>query len=138
VMSDMERVEALRATSLQDKFICRRVFGIYVSLRVEKNILIMSTEMMSNMLAEYFKTKPVLKAWLFGSFARGEETSQSDVDILIVLDHSQTVGMDFFGMYEELKELLGRNVDLVTERSLAPFARKSVEQDRKLVYERTA
>lgn len=67
-----------------------------VSLRVEKNILIMSTEMMSNMLAEYFKTKPVLKAWLFGSFARGEETSQSDVDILIVLDHSQTVGMDFF------------------------------------------
>lgn len=109
-----------------------------VSLRVEKNILIMSTEMMSNMLAEYFKTKPVLKAWLFGSFARGEETSQSDVDILIVLDHSQTVGMDFFGMYEELKELLGRNVDLVTERSLAPFARKSVEQDRKLVYERTA
>ena len=109
-----------------------------VSLRVEKNILIMSTEMMSNMLAEYFKTKPVLKAWLFGSFARGEETSQSDVDILIVLDHSQTVGMDFFGMYEELKELLGRNVDLVTERSLAPFAWKSVEQDRKLVYERTA
>ena len=64
----------------------------------------MSTEMMSNMLAEYFKTKPVLKAWLFGSFARGEETSQSDVDILIVLDHSQTVGMDFFGMYEELKD----------------------------------
>lgn len=61
----------------------------------------MSTEMMSNLLAEYFKTKPVLKAWLFGSFARGEETSQSDVDILIVLDHSQTVGMDFFGMYEE-------------------------------------
>ena len=98
----------------------------------------MSTEMMSNMLAEYFKTKPVLKAWLFGSFARGEETSQSDVDILIVLDHSQTVGMDFFGMCEELKELLGRNVDLVTERSLAPLARKSVEQDRKLVYERTA
>ena len=98
----------------------------------------MSTETMLNMLAEYFKTQPVLKAWLFGSFARGEETSQSDVDILIVLDHSQTVGMDFFGMYEELKDLLGRNVDLVTERSLAPFARKSVEQDRKLVYERTA
>ena len=101
-----------------------------------KNSLIMSAEMMSNMLAEYFKTKPILKAWLFGSFARGEETSQSDVDILIVLDHTQTVGMDFFGMYEELKDLLGRNVDLVTERSLAPFARKSVEQDRKLVYER--
>ena len=93
---------------------------------------------MQETLAEYFKTKPVLKAWLFGSFARGEETAKSDVDILVVLDHSQPVGLEFFGMYEDLKELLGRNVDLVTERSLASFARKSVERDRRLVYERTA
>lgn len=98
----------------------------------------MNTQTIINTLSEYFKTQPVLKAWVFGSFARGEENPQSDVDILVVLDHSQIVGMDFFGMYEELKELLGRNVDLVTERSLAPFARKSVEQDRKLIYERTA
>lgn len=93
---------------------------------------------MQKTLAEYFKTKPVLKAWLFGSFARGEETAKSDVDILVVLDHSQPVGLEFFGMYEDLKELLGRNVDLVTEHSLASFARKSVERDRRLVYERTA
>jgi len=98
----------------------------------------MNTETMLSLLAEYFKTQPVLKAWLFGSFARGEETPQSDVDILVVLDHSQTIGMDFFGMYEELQELLGRNVDLVTERSLAPFARKSVEKDKMLIYERIA
>ena len=98
----------------------------------------MDVSMMQKTLAEYFKTKPVLKAWLFGSFARGEETAKSDVDILVVLDHSQPVGLEFFGMYEDLKELLGRNVDLVTERSLASFARKSVERDRRLVYERTA
>ena len=98
----------------------------------------MSTKNMTKMLAEYFKTQPVLKAWLFGSFARGEETPKSDVDILVVLDHSQPVGLKFFGMYEDLKELLGRNVDLVTESSLAPFARKSVERDRQLIYERTA
>jgi hypothetical protein len=98
----------------------------------------MDTDTIFRTLTEYFKTQPVLKAWVFGSFARGEETPQSDVDILVVLDHSQTVGMNFFGMYEELKDLLGRNVDLVTERSLAPFARKSVEQDRKLIYERIA
>ena len=98
----------------------------------------MDTDTIFRTLTEYFKTQPVLKAWVFGSFARGEETPQSDVDILVVLDHSQTVGMNFFGMYEELKDLLGRNVDLVTDRSLAPFARKSVEKDKKLVYERTA
>ena len=93
---------------------------------------------MQKMLADYFKTQPVLKAWIFGSFARGEESEDSDVDILIVLDHSQPVGLKFFGMYEDLRELLGRNVDLVTEGTLAPFARKSVERDRQLIYERTA
>ena len=98
----------------------------------------MSTQQMTQQIAEYFKTQPVLKAWLFGSFARGEETPESDVDILVILDHSQPVGLKFFGMYEDLKELLGRPVDLVVERSLAPFARKSVEHDRKLIYVRTA
>ena len=93
---------------------------------------------MTELLADYFKTKPVLKAWLFGSFSRGEEKPDSDVDILVVLDPSRPVGLEFFGMYEDLKELLGRNVDLVTERSLASYARPSVEKDRKLVYERTA
>ena len=48
----------------------------------------MSTETMTKTIAEYFKTQPVLKAWLFGSFARGEETPCSDVDILFVPDYS--------------------------------------------------
>ena len=98
----------------------------------------MSTKTMTKMLAEYFKTQPVLKAWLFGSFARGEETPISDVDILVVLDHSQPIGLKFFGMWNDLEQLLGRSVDLVTEGSLADFARKSVEQDKILIYERAA
>ena len=98
----------------------------------------MSTKAMIQLIADYFKTQPVLKAWIFGSFSRGEETSDSDIDILVVLDESQHVGMKFFGMYEDLKALLGRNVDLVTDRSLAPFARESVDRDKILIYERTA
>ena len=43
----------------------------------------MSTQAMTKLIADYFKTQPVLKAWLFGSFARGEETPESDVDILV-------------------------------------------------------
>lgn len=98
----------------------------------------MSTKTMTQLIADYFKTQPVLKAWIFGSFSRGEQAPDSDIDILIVLDDSQHVGMKFFGMYEDLKALLGREVDLVTERSLAPFARESVERDRILIYERAA
>ena len=44
----------------------------------------MSTEAITKKIADYFKTQPVVKAWLFGSFARGEETSDSDVDILVL------------------------------------------------------
>ena len=98
----------------------------------------MSTQAMTEKIAEYFKTQPVLKAWIFGSFSRGEQTPDSDIDILVVLDESQHVGMKFFGMYEDLKALLGRNVDLVTDRSLASFARESVDRDKILIYERTA
>ena len=98
----------------------------------------MSTQTMTQQIAEYFKTQPVLKAWLFGSFARGEQTENSDVDILVELDHSRPVGLQFFGMYEDLKEMLGRNVDLVVDRTLAPFARESVEHDKVLIYERAS
>jgi hypothetical protein len=98
----------------------------------------MNIQLISKTIAEYFKTQPVLKAWLFGSFARGEQKDGSDVDILVALDHSQVIGMKFFGMYEDLKELLGRDVDLVTEDSLADFARQSVDNDKILIYERTA
>lgn len=42
----------------------------------------MSQQAMTQLIAEYFKTQPVLKAWLFGSYARGEEREDSDVDIL--------------------------------------------------------
>jgi predicted nucleotidyltransferase len=98
----------------------------------------MSTQAMNQVIADYFKTQPVLKAWLFGSFARGEDTPLSDVDILIVLDHTQPVGLKFFGMWDDLERLLDRSVDLVTENSLADFARESVERDKVLIYERAA
>ena len=98
----------------------------------------MSTETMIKLIADYFKKQPVLKAWLFGSYSRGEQRPDSDVDILVSLDYSQPIGLQFFGMFEDLKDLLGRNVDLVTDRSLAPFAKETVNRDKILVYERTA
>ena len=97
----------------------------------------MTTQAMTQQIAEYFKTQPVLKAWLFGSFARGEEREDSDVDLLILPDMSQKFSLfTLGGMYMDLKELLGREVDLVPEGSLLPFAQETAEQDKKLIYER--
>ncbi len=92
----------------------------------------------SSAISEYFKTQPVLRAWLFGSFARGEETPLSDVDIIVSIDRSQPVGLKFFSMWNDLEEILGRSVDLVEEGTLAPFAVDSANKDKLLIYERTA
>ncbi len=98
----------------------------------------MNTEMIET-IREYFKTQPVLKAWLFGSYARGEETPESDVDILVVYDDSKPVGlMKIANMYVNLKKLLNREVDLVEEGTLLPFAVESANRDKKLIYERAS
>ena len=98
----------------------------------------MSTKTMNQVIADYFKTQPVLKAWLFGSFARGEETPRSDVDILFVPDRSGKPFTLFThgGMLMDLQELLGREVDLVEEGSLRPYAAESANRDKILIYER--
>ena len=72
-------------------------------------------------------------------FQDGEETPESDVDILFVPDMSAKFSLlTLGGMYMDLKELLGREVDLVPEGSLLPFAQKTADQDKKLIYERVA
>ena len=96
----------------------------------------MTTGMMTKTIAEYFKTQPVLKAWLFGSYSRGEQTKDSDVDILVLLDKSRPIGLKFFGMWNDLEELLGRKVDLVSDGTLLPFAQQSADKDKILIYER--
>ena len=98
----------------------------------------MDKEEIRHIVSRYFANQPVLKAWLFGSFARDEQTPLSDVDILVVLDRSQPIGLKFFGMWNDLEDLLDRSVDLVTEGSLAPFAVESVNRDKILIYERAA
>ena len=97
----------------------------------------MTTDEMIRVTADYFKTQPVLKAWLFGSFARGEEKPDSDMDILILPDMSGHFSLfTLGGMYMDLKEKLGREIDLVPEDSLMPFAQETANQDKKLIYER--
>ena len=56
-----------------------------------------------DLLRKYFSTQPVLKAWLFGSFSRGEETQDSDVDIIVSLDKSKPIGLKFFWNVERFR-----------------------------------
>ena len=83
----------------------------------------------------YFRTKPpVLKAWLFGSYARGEADAKSDVDLLVELDDAQATGIQFFGWPVELTELLGKPVDLGSADCVLPFYKSFIEADKALIY----
>ncbi|MDE6017746.1 MAG: nucleotidyltransferase domain-containing protein [Muribaculaceae bacterium] len=89
-------------------------------------------------IKRYFSDKPVLRAWLFGSCSRGEETPMSDIDILVDYDESNGVVslLKIGGMLMELSHLLGRQVDLVESQGLKEYARASVDRDKILIYER--
>ncbi|MBQ9355737.1 MAG: nucleotidyltransferase domain-containing protein [Prevotella sp.] len=98
----------------------------------------MNRQTMTQLIADYFKTQPVVKAWLFGSFVRGEERKDSDVDLLVKLDRSMPFGLLAYSrMRRELEETLGRNVDLVEEGSLRPAAQSTASRDMKVIYERS-
>lgn len=92
--------------------------------------------MMTKAIADYLRTQPVQKAWLFGSFARGEETPLSDVDLLVQYDKEGVSLLKHAAMICELEKLLDRPVDIVQEKMLRPRVRENVIQDRKLIYER--
>ncbi len=61
---------------------------------------------------------------IFGSYSRGEENPQSDIDILISL--SKPIGWEFVDLKEYLEELLQAGVDLVTTEALKPQVRDSI------------
>ncbi len=90
----------------------------------------------SETIREYFKTQPVEKAWVFGSFSRGEERPESDIDILVSFIPGTRLGLKFFAMNLELERLLNRPVDLVIEGDLMPYAEETANRDKVLVYAR--
>lgn len=73
---------------------------------------------------------------LFGSVSRKEATETSDVDLLVRFS-SQNIGLfEHLKMSDRLENLLGRKVDLVTERSLHPYIREKVLSEVITLYER--
>lgn len=90
------------------------------------------------LIKKYLEGQPVRRAWLFGSCSRGEETPDSDMDILVDYDESAgalsllTIG----GMLMDLSDIAGRRVDLVETEGLKEFAVSSINRDKILIYER--
>lgn len=78
----------------------------------------------------------MLKAYLFGSLGRGEGKKNSDVDLLVELDYSKPIGLEFIQMQLDLQELLGQKVDLVSARGLSKYIKPIIDGEKKLIYAR--
>lgn len=79
---------------------------------------------------------PVLKAYLFGSYVRDEAGNQSDIDILVDLDYSQRIGLQFIQMKIDLEKLLNAKVDLVSSQGLSKYIKPVVDKEKQLIYAR--
>lgn len=68
---------------------------------------------------------------IFGSYGRGQQTANSDIDILV--DFERPIGIEFIDLADELEKLLGTKVDLVSRNGIKPDYFNSIETDLKYV-----
>lgn len=87
-------------------------------------------------IKRYFQDKPVLKAFLFGSYSREEASNDSDIDILVELDYSKHIGMTFVSMKYDLEEKLHRKIDLVSSNGVSKYLLPFINLDKQLIFER--
>lgn len=79
--------------------------------------------------------EPVNRAWLFGSFARGQETSDSDIDLLVEMAPNNLSMLGFLKIQTKLEKATNHQVDLIEDDCLEDFARESADRDKILIYE---
>lgn len=82
---------------------------------------------LKNQKVALFEKYPIHRMALFGSWSRGEQTVNSDVDILVDVD--PTIGLGFVSLADELEHILGLKVDLVSRRAIRTSLWKQIEPE---------
>lgn len=88
------------------------------------------------LIVAYFKDKPVRRAYIFGSYASGHATVDSDLDILVELDYRHKVGLEFIQMKLDLEAILKQEVDLVSAKGISHHLLPIINRSRQLIYAR--
>jgi len=98
--------------------------------------MVLATDNIKNTIQDFFKDKPVKKVWLFGSYARGEADTNSDIDVLVDIDKEARVGLDYFAWHLDLADRLKKKVDVVSlgwvNHRLWPY----IQKDMTVLYEK--
>ena len=88
-------------------------------------------------LTQIFKQYPIKRAALFGSYARGEQNSDSDLDLILDYEFSKELP-DFFGFWDELERMMGLRADVLTFNSLDTtphIIKKNILKEMRSIYE---
>ena len=102
---------------------------------MSRTLQIGDTQVDQTGLAELCRRFHVRELSLFGSGARGELRSDSDIDLLVEYQPGAEVDLiDYAALMLELSQLMGRRVDLVSKKGLKPLVRASVLQEAQLLY----
>ncbi|MCI0522390.1 MAG: nucleotidyltransferase domain-containing protein [Bacteroidales bacterium] len=95
-------------------------------------------EFIKQKIKEYFAgQKNVLKAWLFGSYARGAHDSRSDIDIMIQVRKNKSFSLfDLAEIQHQLGKLTSGRIDIVMKDAVSPEMMKRINPELTLIYER--
>jgi predicted nucleotidyltransferase len=99
-------------------------------------VVIRNIDIPADVIATFCTRHHIRRLALFGSVLRDDFRPDSDLDILVEFEEGHTPGLAFFGMQQELSELLGRNVDLNTPGFLSRYFRDEVMKEAIVAYER--
>jgi predicted nucleotidyltransferase len=92
----------------------------------------MELEEVRRRILPILKRYGIRRASVFGSFARGEEREDSDIDILVEFEEGKSL-FDLVGLKMDLEEALGRKVDVLTYKSLHPLLRDKILQEQTII-----
>jgi len=81
----------------------------------------------------YLRQEGAKRIGVFGSYFRGEETSSSDLDIIVDFIEKKSL-LELIRLERELSEKLGIKVDLLTEKSISPYLREKIKNETMVIY----
>lgn len=83
-------------------------------------------------IARMLKKEGATKIAIFGSYARGEEEPQSDIDVMVEFAERKTL-LELVRIERELSHALGINVDLLTEKPISPYILEDIKSQMKVI-----
>ena len=93
----------------------------------------MSQQEIFNRIVRFLKNQGAKKIAVFGSYVRGEEKPESDIDIIVEFSERKSL-LKLVQIERELSEALGIKVDLLTEKSISPYLIDTIKREMEVVY----